>query len=77
MQLNSLVLEVKIQMLIFEPYGPNQSGRTHLELWGCAMMVPAPVEATSPADIGLVLREMCFISGVINKYYYPTHSPNV
>lgn len=38
--------------------------------------VPAPVEATSPADINLVLRETCFISCFINKHS-PTHSPNV
>lgn len=37
------------------------------------MMVPAPVEATSPADINLVLRETCFISCFINKHS-PTHS---
>lgn len=57
-------------------YGHNLSGWTHLELWGCEMMVPAPVEATSPADINLVLRETCFISCFINKHS-PTHSPNV
>lgn len=66
----------KIQMLILEPYGHNLSGWTHLELWGCEMMVLAPVEATSPADINLVLRETCFISCFINKHS-PTHSPNV